>query len=67
MKWVPCSEPDLEQKLKDYSATLFKATKANSYGRLDWRVRKNGEPVFLEINSQPAILYPFGESAEPGR
>lgn len=64
MKWVDASDKAVIEKLEFYSKKAFLAQKANSYGRLDWRVDKDGNPIYLEMNAQPSIC--GTEGSEPG-
>jgi len=57
MKWVPCTDEALSEKMKELTKKVFVALGGTSYGRTDLRVNKvNGEPYFLEINPQPGIF-----------
>jgi len=56
MKWVPCTDEVLSEKMKTLSKKIFVALGGVSYGRTDLRVNKAGEPYFLEINPQPGIF-----------
>jgi D-alanine-D-alanine ligase-like ATP-grasp enzyme len=58
IKWIPCAEPALEQKIKDMTKKIFVALNGVSYGRCDLRVNKDGEVFFLEINPNCGIFYP---------
>jgi D-alanine-D-alanine ligase len=58
IKWIPCSEPVLEQKIKEMTKKIFVALDGVSYGRCDLRVNKEGEVFFLEINPNCGIFYP---------
>jgi hypothetical protein len=64
MKWVDATDESVVEKLIFYSKKAFLAQKGNSYGRLDWRVDKDGNPFYLEMNAQPSICGIQG--SEPG-
>jgi len=61
LKWVPCKDEKLAEKLKDMTKKIFIAMNGVSYGRTDVRVDKNGEPYFLEINPNCGIFSPPNE------
>jgi len=61
MKWVPCTDLVLAEKMKILTKKIFVALGGSSYGRTDLRVNKEGEPYFLEINPQPGIFSAPGE------
>jgi len=57
---VPCSDPDLDARLRDASRRIFKGFDGMGYARLDFRVDGAGKIYFLEINFACSIFYPEG-------
>ena len=45
---------DLEEKLTDWSRTLFARLGLRDYARFDFRVGADGEPKLMEVNPNPA-------------
>lgn len=43
------------KKIREWSATLFKAFAVRDLGRIDWRVAKDGTPYFIEIDALPDL------------
>lgn len=58
IKWVPCSDTELGEKIKEMTKKIFTSLDGVSYGRCDLRVNKNNEVFFLEINPNCGIFYP---------
>ncbi len=58
MKYIPCSEHVLAQKLMDYSDRIYKEMKGNGYARFDYRVDNNGNIFFIELNPNCSLFYP---------
>ncbi len=56
----PCNEPVIETALKDAAQKIFTAFVGAGYARLDFRVNKNGEIFFLEINFTCSVFYDNG-------
>jgi D-alanine-D-alanine ligase len=58
--FVPLEDTDLVKRVQEVSREMYLAMKGTGYGRVDIRVRPNGELVVLEINPNCGILY-YGE------
>lgn len=58
--------PKTLQVLNEDSARIFKNLKLKGYARIDWRITAGGEPVFLEVNPNPALAQDddFAKSAK---
>ncbi|MCX6126287.1 MAG: hypothetical protein NTV34_16260, partial [Proteobacteria bacterium] len=54
------------RNLIDGSIKIFKALGMNGYARMDWRIDRNGDAVFLESNPNPALAQDddFAKSAK---
>lgn len=50
----PLPKPMTDQ-LIDSSIKVFRALGLSGYARIDWRLNKSGDPVFLEANPNPAL------------
>jgi len=46
----------LEDKIHKHTLAIFKRLKCRGYARADWRLDRNGNPKFLEINALPDIM-----------
>jgi D-alanine-D-alanine ligase len=57
---VPCLDEELSAKLKEASIKVFKAFEGKGYARCDFRLDKNNELFFLEINFACSIFYHEG-------
>jgi len=57
---IPCSNEVLENKLRTASEKIFKTAGGHGYGRLDFRVDKEGNIFFLEINLTCSVFYTDG-------
>src|SRR6185503_17759139 len=57
---VPCDNPKLEAALKSTAEKIFNGFYGQGYARLDFRVNKNNEIYFLEINFTCSVFYPHG-------
>jgi D-alanine-D-alanine ligase len=64
IRWVPCKEEALAERLRDLSRKIFVALHGTGYGRTDIRVDSNGDAYFLEINPNCGIFYPT-DSSQP--
>ena len=53
-------DPFLNDKLSDFAQTAFFALGARDYGRIDIRLDKNDEPMFLEANLLPSLIENYG-------
>jgi len=62
IRWVPCKDAALAERLRDLSRRIFVALNGTGYGRTDIRVDADGEPYFLEINPNCGIFYPTDPS-----
>jgi D-alanine-D-alanine ligase len=59
-KWVylkPVPEKALARQLMDMSCRMYRALGGAGYARTDIRMRADGEPVMIEINPNPGILF----------
>ncbi|MBL8694037.1 MAG: hypothetical protein JNJ88_08060 [Planctomycetes bacterium] len=68
-KWVPGSDddrasrprcpavlqPELESRIREISRRAFKACGVRDYGRVDFRVDREGRPFVLEVNANPDL------------
>jgi D-alanine-D-alanine ligase-like ATP-grasp enzyme len=66
MEWVPLprSHPSYERVMKITVQSFKWMLHGVGYGRVDLRIDNvTGEPYFLEINSQPGMMYPPGQEA----
>lgn len=57
---IPCDNPELEKELREASKKIFVIAGCVGYGRLDFRVNKNGELFFLEMNLTCSVFYEDG-------
>jgi len=57
---IPCTDAALEQKLRTASEKIFKTAGGHGYGRLDFRVDKEGNIFFLEMNLTCSVFYTDG-------
>jgi len=57
---IPCTDAALELKLRAASEKIFKTAGGLGYGRLDFRVDKNGDIFFLEMNLTCSVFYTDG-------
>lgn len=57
---IPCSDPDLEKRLKEAAQNIFRSFGGVGYARLDFRVNEWNEVFFLEINFTCSVFYPEG-------
>jgi len=48
-------DKELEAKLKDYALRTYNAVETRDFGRVDFRVDKEGNPYVLEINPLPSL------------
>ena len=58
MRGVPIADPELDARLRDISARMFRGLNGAGYGRCDIRVDADGRPWMLEINPNCGIFYP---------
>jgi len=71
MKWKdyermsarPVDDPQIDQKLRDYTTRQFLAMQGCGYARCDFRMGRSGEIYLLEINPNCGVFYP---PHEPG-
>jgi len=74
IKWRAVEDAALAAKLKDAAARVFGGLRGSGFARCDFRVDKNGDVHFLEINPMCGVFYPEGAygsadfilAAEPG-
>lgn len=48
-------EAALMQKIENYSKKIYKLLRMKGYGRIDFRLKENGDLYFLEANPNPAL------------
>jgi len=58
ISWLPVTEPQLAHNLKEIAKKVFVGIKGVGYGRCDFRMDKDGNLYFLEINPNCGIFYP---------
>ncbi len=56
----PCDNPEVEAKLKSAAEKIFNGFSGVGYARLDFRVNKDLEVFFLEINFTCSVFYEDG-------
>lgn len=56
----PCDDEEIEKEIRIAAEKMFKAVNAVGYGRLDFRVNKNKEVYFLEMNLTCSVFYKDG-------
>ncbi|HUG39203.1 MAG TPA: SET domain-containing protein-lysine N-methyltransferase [Longimicrobiales bacterium] len=69
LKWIsyhglegtPVADPELEERLRDISARMFRGLHGTGYARCDIRVDRDGRPIMLEINPNCGIYYPLSD------
>lgn len=57
---IPCNDTELETKLKDAAAQIFRSFGGVGYARLDFRVDEKKDIYFLEINFTCSVFYKDG-------
>jgi D-alanine-D-alanine ligase len=57
---VPCTDDEIDKKIRSIAEKMFKAVNAVGYGRLDFRVTDNKEVYFLEMNLTCSVFYKDG-------
>ncbi len=57
---IPCTDPFIEQQLRDAAQRIFKGFNGSGYARLDFRLNEKGELYFLEINFTCSVFYSDG-------
>jgi D-alanine-D-alanine ligase-like ATP-grasp enzyme len=57
---VPCSDAELDKKLRSASEKIFNGFNGVGYARLDFRVNEKKEIYFLEINFTCSVFYTDG-------
>ncbi|MFM8473632.1 MAG: SET domain-containing protein-lysine N-methyltransferase [Candidatus Kapaibacterium sp.] len=57
---VPCSDADLDARLRDAAARIFRGFGGKGYARMDFRVEASGTVVFLEVNFTCSVFYTDG-------
>ena len=71
LKWIsyhglsaaPVEDAELEERLRDMSARMFRGLRGTGYGRCDIRMDRDGRPFMLEINPNCGVYYP---RSDPG-
>ncbi len=58
MKYKKADTETLNNVLKMISINIFKQMQGNGYARFDYRIDKNGEIYFLELNPNCSVYYP---------
>ena len=56
----PCTDKELDKKIRQAAQKMFKAVNAVGYGRLDFRVNDKREVYFLEMNLTCSVFYKDG-------
>jgi len=57
---VPCTDEEVDKKIRSIAEKMFKAVSAVGYGRLDFRVTDKKEVYFLEMNLTCSVFYKDG-------
>ncbi|MCC6275058.1 MAG: SET domain-containing protein-lysine N-methyltransferase [Leptospiraceae bacterium] len=57
---IPSSDPALNEKLTSAAKSIFAAFEGAGYARMDFRVDKNGNIFFLEVNFACSVFYKEG-------
>lgn len=57
---IPCTDPDLERRLRQSAQRIFRGFGGVGYARLDFRVNDKGDIFFLEINFTCSVFYSDG-------
>ncbi len=57
---IPCTDAELEKKLKEAATQIFRSFGGVGYARLDFRVDGKKEIFFLEINFTCSVFYKDG-------
>ncbi|MDZ4714573.1 MAG: SET domain-containing protein-lysine N-methyltransferase [Cytophagales bacterium] len=57
---IPVSDPAIEKELMDAAVKIFSGFGGVGYARLDFRMNKQGELFFLEINFTCSVFYKDG-------
>ncbi|MGQ0737996.1 MAG: SET domain-containing protein-lysine N-methyltransferase [Bacteroidota bacterium] len=57
---VPCTDEEIDQKIRQMAEKIFKAVNAVGYGRLDFRVNSKRDIYFLEMNLTCSVFYKDG-------
>jgi D-alanine-D-alanine ligase len=57
---VPCTDNEIDKKIRQIAEKMFKAVNAVGYGRLDFRVTDKKEVYFLEMNLTCSVFYKDG-------
>jgi D-alanine-D-alanine ligase-like ATP-grasp enzyme len=60
---IPCSDSELDLRLREAAKKIFLAFNGVGYARLDFRVNDQQEIFFLEINFNPSIFFEGGSEA----
>ncbi len=58
MKYIPCPDLLLAEKLMKKSMAIYEKMNGTGYARFDYRVDKNGEIYFIELNPNCSLFYP---------
>jgi hypothetical protein len=56
----PCTDEELDKKIRQVAEKMFKAVNAVGYGRLDFRINDKSEVYFLEMNLTCSVFYKDG-------
>lgn len=57
---IPCTDPVIEQQLREAARKIFKGFNGSGYARLDFRMNEKSELYFLEINFTCSVFYSDG-------
>ncbi|BAY10248.1 SET domain-containing protein-lysine N-methyltransferase [Calothrix sp. NIES-2098] len=60
---IPCSDSELDLRLRDAAKKIFLAFNGVGYARFDFRVNEQKEIFFLEVNFNPSIFFEGGAEA----
>lgn len=63
MKYVKAEPEKLNNYLKNISIEIYRWMNGNGYARFDYRMNKNGEIYFLELNPNCSVYYPNDNSS----
>ncbi len=55
VEFHPCSDDGLRVRLKEAAIKIYRACGLRHYGRVDFRVPEDGQPVFIEVATHPHI------------
>ena len=62
---IPCTDPFIDQSLREAAQRIFKAFNGVGYARLDFRMNEKGELYFLEINFTCSVFIRMDMKDQP--